>query len=533
MFIHRKYFRGMLHYIYSLVLENQKLKYNGARGTQMEKVTRITDIIQTKDISSWTAERPVIISAGTGSGKSYFIKNTLYEYAKARGQKILMLIHRKACVDQFRQELVDAGKQDVVTVETYQKIEYRELKEENIDLEKYDYIVSDEFHYFISDASFNNTTDISLQKILDTKSAVKIFMSATGKYVERYLALYIKVEPIKYELKTEHSGLEQLYFYYGEEDLVEFAKELIDKNLKGIFFIQSVNQAYSLYKNVQAHALFCCSKQNTYYKYVDEKKIEKMLKEEKFHENILITTTCLDAGINLIDTELKHVFVDVNDIDSLVQCVGRKRIQNKEDTFVLYIRGKNNQQLGGKKSSLKKDIEMADFLKEHTVKELIEQYPRQYDKSKIIYDVKVEDKEICTKKINELMYLKKQFDLEEIGNIISIGKNGYCKYISGIFGKYDYIDVAGNYKICNYLENHVGQEMLTRPDRKELIDTLNIRNNGKLLTGRNIINGFFKDENLPFKIKEFMTNRQRDGKAKKYKHVWKIIKYDWETDTEI
>lgn len=60
----------------------------------MYKCKRISDIIIEKDIQTWTPECPVIISAGTGSGKSYFIKNILYKYAKEHNQKILMLIHR-------------------------------------------------------------------------------------------------------------------------------------------------------------------------------------------------------------------------------------------------------------------------------------------------------------------------------------------------------------------------------------------------------------------------------------------------------
>lgn len=47
-------------------------------------------------------------------------------------------------------------------------------------------MVCDEFHYFMSDASFNTITDISLDKILELQNAIKIFMSATGDYVTKY-----------------------------------------------------------------------------------------------------------------------------------------------------------------------------------------------------------------------------------------------------------------------------------------------------------------------------------------------------------
>ena len=51
--------------------------------------------------------------------------------------------------------------------------------------------------------------------------------------------------------------------------------------------------------------MFNCSKNNSdYYKYVDKEKIKNMLTNEKFEDLILITTTCMDAGVNLIDLEL-------------------------------------------------------------------------------------------------------------------------------------------------------------------------------------------------------------------------------------
>jgi hypothetical protein len=58
--------------------------------------------------------------------------------------------------------------------------------------------VCDEFQYFISDASFSKTTDISLNMILSQKSVVKIFMSATGDYVKNYMNNIKKIETIGY-----------------------------------------------------------------------------------------------------------------------------------------------------------------------------------------------------------------------------------------------------------------------------------------------------------------------------------------------
>lgn len=106
-----------------------------------QKRIRVTDKISEKNISAWEPAQPVIITAGTGVGKSYFIKNVLYRYARNNNQKILMLIHRKLCVEQFRMEIEEDGKNDVIEIMTYQKLEKSEMYEIDLKLNRYKYIV--------------------------------------------------------------------------------------------------------------------------------------------------------------------------------------------------------------------------------------------------------------------------------------------------------------------------------------------------------------------------------------------------------
>lgn len=502
----------------------------------MKKV-RVTDKIDEKIIATWGTGIPIIITAGTGVGKSYFIKNVLYQYAKKNNQKILMLIHRKLCVEQFRMEIEEDGKNDVIEIMTYQKLENNEMYKKELDLEQYDYIVCDEFHYFISDASFNNTTDISFKKIISMGNAVKIFMSATSENVEEYIRKIVKVEPISYRIPFDWSFIATLNFYHNDASLSEFAKAVIEKGQKGIFFIQQATKAYAFYKEFEKYAIFNCSKQNEeYYKYVNEDKINRMLKEQKFEENILITTSCMDAGVNIIDSLVRFVFIDIKDVGSLIQCMGRKRIQSEDDTIHVYIKIINNQQLGGLETYAKKQLEMADYLKDHTTEEWLKKYPRQIDKTQTVYDEIINDgnTETCTKKVNDLMYHKKNLDIEEIQVMKNYGDYGYCKYLARKFGKYDsdtefydYATISGNYGLENYLATHVGQVMLQRKDRKELIKTMNVRRDGHLKHSREILNAALKEDNLPYRIEQFQTSRTMNGKKKNYKSAWRIVKHDW------
>ncbi len=120
---------------------------------------RVSDKITIADIESWNNDI-ITIKAPTGAGKSYFVKYTLYNFAKSNNKKILFLIHRTNCVNQFQMEIEQAKKTDVIDIKTYQKLEIlNQTYKTYFDFSEYQYIVCDEFHYFMGDAAFSKTTD--------------------------------------------------------------------------------------------------------------------------------------------------------------------------------------------------------------------------------------------------------------------------------------------------------------------------------------------------------------------------------------
>lgn len=331
-------------------------------NSEQKKRLRVANVVDNFEIEQWEDGSIITISAGTGTGKSYFVKNTLFSHAKDEGKKILMLIHRTNCVDQFKAEIKRDGKEKYIDIMTYQAIESRELNHCGLDMSQYKYIVCDEFHYFIGDASFNKTTDISFENIMKQTHATRIFMSATGNSMKRYMNSVRKIKTIDYEIPLDFSFIGALTFYNKDDTLYAFADEAIRKNNKAIFFIQSAKKAYELYKKYEKYAMFVCGKIDSHYNNVDAEKLNSMLTEEKFHDLFLITTSCLDAGVNIIDKELKHIVIDIKDIGSLIQCLGRKRIQGDEKIYA-YIKTINNQQLGGLETNTKKNIVMANYLR--------------------------------------------------------------------------------------------------------------------------------------------------------------------------
>lgn len=513
---------------------------------------RLTDVIKEEQILSWKLNDNILIEAPMGAGKSYFCKNTLYDIAKRNNEKILMLIHRANCVQQFQYELESDGKTDVITVITYQALEYADIHNtKKYDLSNYTYIICDEFHYFFNDSQFNNKTAISFNLIMAQKNVIRIFMSATGNQMARYMRKYIRdnklVKEKRYEMESDYSFINTLSFFFKDNTMNHILLDCVNKNEKCIFFIHSAEKAYKLFSENQKYCIFNCSKNNPkYYKYVDEEIIVNILKEEKFNDLILITTTCFDAGINIIDTDVKNIVVDINDIGSMIQCIGRKRIQNENDKINVYVHANTNQSLAGLRRVTQSQIEMADYFHSvhYAMDKLIEKYPRQNDLNNILYDDflrnsnGVVDRTGYVKKINELMFFKKKEDMA-IYSLMMKQKFGYCTYVAKLLGFYDEVSERYTYNMMNeeyelesYLRKMAEEKIVLYQvkDRKDLIKQINAKQNGKLLKKASTLNQILEEREIDYRIKEYSTSQMitnPDGtkKKKKYNSAWKIVKF--------
>lgn len=473
---------------------------------------RVSELVTIDQVKHWNNGDIITIKAGTGAGKSYFIKNNLYALAKKENAKILFLIHRTNCVNQFKEEIIQDNKEDTIHIKTYQYIESLIKNNQTISLNDYKYIVCDEFHYFMSDAAFNKTTDISLNYILNQTNNIRIFMSATGDYMTKYLTNYKKLNVNSYELPIDYSFIKALTFFNKDTTLDTFVEYAIKSQQKAIFFIQSAKKAYEFYNKHKEHCLFNCSKNNEeYYKFVDQEKINQMLKDEKFNELILVTTTAMDAGVNIIDNDLKHIICDIRGIGTIIQCVGRKRLNENDNELYVYIKSLSNQQLGGIETQLKKKIKMAKFLKDHTPEEYVNKYKRELDYSHIVYD-DVIDSNTITKKINYLMYYKCIIDMADVTIMKNKGSFGYNKMIADKFGKgegYRLIEeeTKGN-NLEDFLESLLGKKLL-KQEQKELIDRIDLKVNGRVQKSYTKLNEGLSMINLPYVILPKKSGNER------------------------
>lgn len=494
----------------------------------------VTEKIPKTEIPTWDPSIPVIISAPTGSGKSHFIKNSLYDYAASHHQRILMLIHRANCVEQFQAELEAAYKTEVITVRTYQTIEAAALQGVDYNLSYYDYIVADEFHYFIADAGFNNTTDISFKKILDSNS-IKIFMSATPVNMGVYLRYYKNMEFKTYSINRHWSFIKQIYFDYSSDGPERYAEQVIKSGKKGIIFLNDVSRAYSIYLTYKKYSIFNCSKSNKHYKYVDEEKISEILLNEKFDTPLLITTSCMDSGVNIKDDALKSMYINITDRDSLIQCIGRKRLKSREK-IDLYIKGYTRTHIRNWIKHWEEMLEEVNYLNKYGTDNYIKKYGRNRS-SPIIYEVQNDkDTDSCRLKINELMMMKYQFAIEYFRDEVLLRDTNdfaFCNCLAIDLGRrtkegninYDFF--RNDCSQIQYLKDHEGEVLLTKDDREELINKINIRVNGIQKRSLKWINIALETDKIPFCIEQFSTHKTINGIRKSYKNAWRIVSHNW------
>lgn len=492
---------------------------------------RVTDIIRIENMMNWKGGDVITISAGTGTGKSFFIKNKLAAFANTNDKKVLMLIHRSNTVDQFRAEIKSEGKEHIIDVKTYQSIEAKLKRGANVDFSKYAYIVCDEFHYFLSDAAFNKFTDLSLRGILGATNAVKLFMSATGeetlKYIENIEGVKVKE---RYSVEGNYDYINSIKFYNNHDTVKGLMQEWCRTGEKAIIFIQSAEKAYELYKEFKDFSIFNCSKSNPLFATVDEDEIDEILYRERFESQFLITTTAFDAGVNLIDLELHNIVVDVKNTSSLIQCVGRKRVQNLEDTVNLYVKNIGGSEIELIKGRLTKRKKMAQFLKNNGEDAFLNEYYREFDTSGLIYVDKDENGNNVFN-VNRLMYLKTNLTMMELDLIKRFGEHGYAKYIMNKFSKKDkisYVEIEEKEAtIEDYLEKLLNDEviMFTDEEKNELINTLNIRNNGRIVKNRKTLNFHLEEEfKSPYRIEKTRKTKTIDGKRKNFSSCWYIVK---------
>lgn len=161
------------------------------------------------EVPLWRPWMPVLIQAGTGTGKSTFVLNVICRLAERKGKTVLIVSNRLALNVQYKiqlirmlqseleEEMTPIGIQRMstigcVTVVAYQGLwnfmkKYRDFA--SLGEQGFDYVVFDEAHFFTSDALFANDTGALLNKIPQVfHGSIRVYMTATPWGVQNLIA---------------------------------------------------------------------------------------------------------------------------------------------------------------------------------------------------------------------------------------------------------------------------------------------------------------------------------------------------------
>ncbi|MGW8957344.1 hypothetical protein [Paenibacillus sp. NPDC055715] len=328
----------------------------------------VTEKINGEEVE-WKNGDIVLISSGTASGKSYFIRNKLEQLADRQNVNILLLVNRKNLYKQNK-EAIDNSLFSRIKVELYQTIENQLNKGKEYNFSPYKYIVCDESHYFTTDSGFNDNADDSLQAILGLQSQIRIFMSATGhvlfSYIKDQYRRKLKQKGNKiwtYSIPIKFNQIASLSFYtdfYAIEKWIE--RKFNKANDKIIYYADTIQKAFELHMKYD-DSLFVCSKSSKnkkYLKYVDDDQVGSMIKQNRFDCKYLFTTTVLDNGFDLKDEQIKLIVCDIFDVDTMLQCIGRKRFKNDQDKVHVVLLNRSNRDLNNYLRSVQKKLDEAD-----------------------------------------------------------------------------------------------------------------------------------------------------------------------------
>ena len=329
----------------------------------------------------WIRQNPVLISAQTGRGKNHFIMEMLIPFALRTRQHVFLLSNRVALSVQQKKELLGAlGLPNIYTDEQLREKEnfgfvsvwsYQSVLQHIDEIERHDillptgYVVFDEVHFFLNDAPFNAYTELIFHRLIHAAQYRKrIYMTATpdnilpliNEYEQSTQIMNIRLSPEFLEVcQTSQSKFKEIatrrnvsfeapvHVYTFKRDYSKYRITFFTNwdhlyaNLqhasatnKWLCFVNNKDHQLKIQadlKGLQSSIQIDCFDAS---KKAETSNIWSKILEGKIPGTVLLSTSVIDNGVNIIDSGLHNIVLEATDKVSFLQMLGRKRAKDDE-----------------------------------------------------------------------------------------------------------------------------------------------------------------------------------------------------------
>lgn len=340
----------------------------------------VADVIG-DDFKTW-GPGLVAIEASTGTGKTSFVLNQMLDWAEEQAhvkfpiKQILYLCNRiplkkdilrklsikkesmlvpdgfggfTCAIDDFR----------LIHIQTYQYYEKwlcSDPEGAKRDLQDYRYIVCDEAHYFVDDASFNQYTGLMYDLLMElSKYTTVIFMTATPGVMFKSWRRQGKLDENRYYCLYRKSDWITKAVVY-QKDQLKAILDAIPADEKAGVFVKRTDRLDEI-KSWYGDDAGCYCSENNEKEYDD---LKDCIKDGKLQRHIVAATQVLYNGIDIKDTAVKHIIIEDYEPTKVIQEIGRKRSQGTDDPCTVYFRELTPRERSGLFSRTKYVLEVAE-----------------------------------------------------------------------------------------------------------------------------------------------------------------------------
>lgn len=337
------------------------------RECYMKKKKYLAELIG-EEYREWEGKK-ILINAPTGMGKTTFVLQTLLPYFRRKRGKVLILCNRVLLRMQYWSSLLGQFEnyyeiEQCVTIMTYQELAEEVKNRSSVDRLFKDFaaVICDECHFFYSDSDFNGYGTFALLQAIACAGATKtmIFMSATmeevGPLIEQTLGNCLTIlsrtgrNPEIMDKNAEilfydFSGLadHKRFRCICVPDLETVCGLLAESPKKSVIFIDDKEKGAELMEflfktqKVNRQQIAFLNADNIDHE-INKELIRNLTITHKLMTKILITTSVLDNGISIHDSEVGNVLIQTESKCSFLQMLGRIRAEEVDDCNLYFVK---------------------------------------------------------------------------------------------------------------------------------------------------------------------------------------------------